>query len=108
MTPVDLRRMSVCGWPGDSAPPPPQDDHPGLAPPGGRTRHRAHQSTRPHRRRQIIGKFLVLAEPGDHVTYGDLPPSAVIGNKYSAGSAQLVAIGRLEPPSGPQSGPEAP
>ena len=93
---------------GDTAPPPREDDPAGWAPPGGQTRQHAHQSTRPHRRRQIIGKFLVLAEPGGHVTYGDLPPSAVIGNKYSAGSAQLVASGPFEPSLGPWSGPEAP
>ena len=42
---------------------------------------------RPPRRRQIIGKFLVLAETGGHVTNGDLPLSAVIRNKYSGGGS---------------------
>ena len=51
--------------------------------------HNATQSTPRPPRRQIIGKFLVLAETGGHVTNGDLPLSAVIRNKYSGGGSQV-------------------
>ena len=50
----------------------------------------AKQSTAgPPRPRHFIGKFLVLAETGGHVTNGDLPLSAVIRNKYSVGGSQV-------------------
>ena len=50
----------------------------------------AKQSTAgPPRPRHFIGKFLVLAETGGHVTNGDLPLSAVIRNKYSGGGSQV-------------------